>query len=72
MNKYGLGRHSTGFLILNKKLPLKSGKLTTVGPEVINIRVMQAGKSLAITLQTHSQHASDVINPSAFQLSTPI
>jgi len=50
VNKYSLGRHLTSFFILNKELPLKSGRLTTVGLEVINIRVIQAGESLAIIL----------------------
>jgi len=50
VNKYSLGRHLIGFLILNKDLLLRSKKLTTVGLEIINIKVMQAGESLAITL----------------------
>jgi len=66
INKHSLGRHSTGFFILNKDLPLKSGRLTTIGLEVTNIRVIQVDKSLAIALQTHLWHASDVINPLAF------
>ena len=66
MNKHGLKRHSIGFFILNEDLLLKSRKLTTIGLEVINIGVMQAGESLAIALRTHSQYASDVINPLAF------
>jgi len=45
-----LGKHLTGFLVLNEDLPLKNRKLTTVGLEIINIRVMQAGESLAIIL----------------------
>ena len=54
MNKHGLGRHLTGFLILNKDMPPKSGKLTTMGPKVTNIGIRQAGKSLVFTLKTHS------------------
>jgi len=66
MNKYGLGRHLTGFLILNKDLLLRSRRLTTIGPEVANIGIRQVGESLTLALQTHLQHASNVINPSAF------
>jgi len=50
VNKYGLGRYLTGFFILNEDLLLRSGKLTTVGLEIINIRIVQRGKSLAFTL----------------------
>ena len=50
VNRYSLGRHLTGFFILNKDLLLKNGKLTTIGLAVINIRVMQAEKSLAFML----------------------
>ena len=39
VNKHGLGRYLTGFLILNKDLPPKSGRLTTMGPKVINVRI---------------------------------
>ena len=53
VNKYGLGRHLIGFLILNEDLPPKSGRLTTVGPKVTNIRIRQAGESLALTLRIH-------------------
>ena len=53
VNKYSLGRHLTGFLILNKDLLLKSGRLTTIGPEVTNVRIRQVGESLALTLRTH-------------------
>ena len=50
VNKYGLGRHLTGFLVLNKDLLPRSRRLTTVGLEVINVRIRQAGESLALTL----------------------
>ena len=56
----------TGFFILNKDLPLKSGRLTIIGPKVANIRIRQAGKSSALTLKIHLQHASDAMNPLAF------
>ena len=39
INKYGLGRHLTSFFILNKDLPLKNKRLTTVGLEVTNIKI---------------------------------
>ena len=66
MNKYSLGRYLTGFLVLNKDLLLRSGRLTTIGPEVTNIRIRQVGESLAFILRTYLQHTSNVINPSAF------
>jgi len=72
VNKHGLGRHSTGFLVPNEDLPPRSGRLTTVGPEVANVGIRQAGESSALALRTHSRHASDVMNPSAFQPSTPV
>ena len=50
MNKYSLGRHLTSFLILNKDLLLKSKKLTIIGLEVINIKIVQRGESLALAL----------------------
>ena len=50
MNKHNLGRHLTGFFILNKDLPPRSKRLTTVGLEVTNIKIRQAGESLAFTL----------------------
>ena len=50
VNKYSLGRHLTGFFILNKDLLLRSGRLTTIGLEVINIKIRQAGESLAFVL----------------------
>ena len=50
VNKYNLGRHLTGFLIPNKNLLLRSKRLTTVGPEVINIGIRQVGESLALIL----------------------
>ena len=39
VNKYGLGRHLTGFLILNKDLLLRNRRLTTMGLEVINVGI---------------------------------
>ena len=66
VNRYSLGRHLTGFLILNKDLPLRSGRLTTIGLEVTNVGTRQVGEGLALALRTHLKHASDVINPLAF------
>ena len=53
VNKYSLGRHLTGFLVLNKDLPLKSGRLTIVGLEVTNVKIRQTGESLALTLRIY-------------------
>jgi len=53
VNKYGLKRHLTGFFVLNEDLPLKSRKLTTMGLKVINVRIRQAGESLAFILRTY-------------------
>ena len=39
VNKYGLGRYLTGFLVPNKDLPLRSERLTIMGLEVTNIRI---------------------------------
>ena len=39
-----------GFLVLNKDLPPRSRRLTTMEPEVTNIRIRQAGESLALIL----------------------
>ena len=39
VNKHGLERHLTGFLILNKNLLLKSKRLTIVELEVTNIGI---------------------------------
>ena len=39
INKYGLGRHLIDFFVPNKDLPPRSGKLTTIGPEVTNIGI---------------------------------
>ena len=50
VNRHGLGRHLTSFFILNKDLPLRSRRLTTIGLEVINIGIKQAGESLAFIL----------------------
>ena len=50
MNKHSLGRHLTGFLIPNKDLLLRSGRLAIIGLKVTNVRIKQAGKSLALTL----------------------
>ena len=66
VNKHDLKKHSTGFLIPNEDLLPRSGRLTTVGPKVINVGIRQAGESSALTLQTHSQHASGVISSSVF------
>ena len=70
VNNHNLERHLTGFFIPNEDLLPKSEKLITVGPKVTNVRIGQAGKSLAFILQTHSQHAFNVMSPSTFQLST--
>jgi len=43
-----------------------------MGLEVINVGIKQAGESLALALRIHSRHASNVINPLAFQLLTPV
>ena len=72
VNKYGLGRHLTGFLVLNEDLPPRSGRLSTLGLEAANVGAIQAGESSALTLRTHSRHVSDVMSPSAFQPSTPV
>jgi len=53
VNKYSLGRHLTGFFVLNEDLPLKSKRLTTVGLEVINIKIKQVRESLTLTLRTY-------------------
>ena len=53
-NKHGLGRHSTGFLIPNKDLPLKNRRLTTIGPKVTNIKIRQTRESLALVLRIYS------------------
>jgi len=53
VNRHGLGRYLTSFLILNKDLPLKSKRLITIGLKVINIKVIQARESLAFTLQIY-------------------
>ena len=53
VNKHGLGRYLTSFLVLNKDLLLRSRRLTIVGLEVTNIGIRQAGESLALTLRTH-------------------
>jgi len=50
VNKYSLGRHLTGFFILNEDLLLKSGKLTTVGLKAINIKIVRKRKSSAFAL----------------------
>ena len=66
VNKHGLGRHLTGFLILNKDLLLRSRRLTIVGLKVTNIRIRQTEESLALILQIHLQYTSNIINPLAF------
>ena len=43
----------TSFLILNKDLPLRSRRLTTIGPEVTSVGIRQAGESLAFTLRIY-------------------
>ena len=53
MNKYSLGRYLTGFLIPNKDLLLRSGRLTTIGLEVTNVGIRQAGESLAFILRIY-------------------
>ena len=53
VNKYGLGRYLTSFLVLNKDLLLRSRRLTTIGLEVTNIRIRQVGESLALTLRIY-------------------
>ena len=53
VNKYNLGRHLTSFLILNKDLPLRSKRLTTIGLEVTNIGIRQVGESLAFMLRIY-------------------
>ena len=72
VNRHGLKRHLTGFFVPNKDLPPKKGRLTTVGSEVTNVKIKQAGESSALALQTHLQHTSSVISPSAFQPLTPV
>ena len=66
VNKHGLGRYLTNFLIPNKDLLLKSGKLSTLGLEATNIRVIQIGESLALILWTYLKHTSDIISPLVF------
>ena len=66
VNKYGLGRYLTGFLILNKDLLLRSGRLTIVGLKVTNVGIRQAGESLALALRIYLQYAFNIINPLAF------
>ena len=53
VNKHSLGRHLTGFFIPNEDLPLRNRRLITIGLEVINIRIKQAGESLAFALQIY-------------------
>ena len=53
VNKHSLERHLTGFLILNKDLLLRNGRLTTVGLEVTNVGIRQVGESLALILRTY-------------------
>ena len=66
VNKYSLGRHLTGFLILNKDLLLKSRRLTTIGLEVTNIGIRQVGESSALILQIYLRYTSNIINLLAF------
>jgi len=53
VNKYSLGRHLTSFLILNKDLPLRNRRLTTIGLKVTNVKIGQVGKSLALILRIY-------------------
>jgi len=53
VNKYNLGRHLTGFFILNEDLLLKSRRLIIIGLKVINVGIRQAGKSLVFVLQIY-------------------
>ena len=53
VNKYGLGRYLTGFLVLNKDLLLRSKRLTIVGLEVTNVGIRQTGESLALILRIY-------------------
>jgi len=53
VNKYDLKGHLIGFFILNKDLPLKNRKLTTIGLEVINVEIRQIRESLAFVLQIY-------------------
>ena len=66
VNKHGLGRHLTSFLVLNKDLPLRSRRLIIVGLEVTNIGIKQVGESLALILQIYLQYTSNIINLLAF------
>ena len=66
MNRYSLGRHLTGFLILNKDLPLRSRRLITMGLEVTNVGTRQVGEGLALILRIYLRYTSDIINPLAF------
>jgi hypothetical protein len=67
VNKHSLGRHLTGFFILNKDLLLKSEKLIIIRLEVADIGIGQAGESLALALRTYSRHTFNAMNPSTFQ-----
>ena len=40
VNKYSLRRYLTSFLVLNEDLLLRSGRLTIVGLEAINIKTV--------------------------------
>ena len=66
VNKHSLGRYLTGFLVLNKDLPPRSGRLTTIGLKVTNIKIRQVGESLALILQTYLWYTFNIINPLAF------
>ena len=43
----------TGFLVLNKDLLSRSGRLTTIGLKVTNVGIRQAGESLALALRIY-------------------
>ena len=66
VNRYSLGRYLTSFLILNKNLLLRSGRLITIGLEVTNVGTRQVGESLALILRTYLKYTSNIINPLAF------
>ena len=53
VNKHSLEKYLISFFILNKNLLLKSKKLITVGLKIINIRIKQAGESLALILRIY-------------------
>jgi len=50
VNKHGLGRYLTGFLVLNKDLLLKNRRLIIIELKVINIKIKQIEESLTVIL----------------------